>query len=87
MRSLATEVTLRDDEPPGVEQFLQTRTVSLEEAGGELESWRQAAEDELEALESLESTTGAVERVTVEQVKGCIKSGGMLWQLSACIGA
>ena len=58
LRALKSEVPLHEGEPPAVEQFLQTRTVSLEEARGELERWKAPAEDELEALEK---TTGAVE--------------------------
>ena len=68
--SLAAEVALGDDEPPAVEQFLQTRR--------ELESWRQGGEDEVEALEC---TAGAVESVTAEQVDQRVKNGKKVVQV------
>ena len=80
IRSLAQSVPLVDAEPIAVEQFLQTRTVSLEEARGELESWRPAAEEELEALEH---TTGAVERVTTSDVEHWVKNGQKVVQVPA----
>ena len=78
IRSLASEVPLRSDEPPVVDQFLQTRTVSLEEARRELDCWRQPAEDELRALEV---TTGAVERVTAKEVEEWVKGGRKVIQV------
>ena len=78
IRSLQSEVPLNASEAPAVEQFLQTRTVSLEEARGELESWRQPAMDELEALEV---TTGAVERVTSQEVERWVQQGRKVVQV------
>ena len=78
IKSISTEVSLRQDEPPAVEQFLQTRTVSLEEARGELDSWKQPAEDELQALEV---TTEAVERVTARDVEEWVRKGKKVIQV------
>ena len=78
IKALNTEVPLREDEPPAVEQFLQTRTVSLEEAKGELDNWKQPAEEELRALEV---TTRAVERITAAEVDGWVKSGKKVIQV------
>ena len=60
VKSLAPEVSLREPDPNPADLFLQTRTVSLEEARQELELWRAPAEEEVLALEV---TTEAVERV------------------------
>ena len=78
IKALNTEVPLREDEQPAVEQFLQTRTVSLEEARGELDNWKQPAEEELRALEV---TTQAVERITAAEVDGWVKSGKKVIQV------
>ena len=78
LKALSSEIVLRDDEPPAVEQFLQTRTVSLEEAKGELDSWKQPAEDELQALAV---TTKAVERVTSRDVEEWVKGSKKVIQV------
>ena len=73
-----SEIPLREPEPNPADQFLQTRTVSLDEARQELELWRPAAEEEILALEV---TTGAVERVSSEVVEGWVNQGWKIVQV------
>ena len=51
LKALLTEVPLGEAEPVAAEQFLQTRTVGLEEARKELETWVEPGQDEIRALE------------------------------------
>ena len=70
LRSLQTEVPLSPAKPQAPEQFLQTRTESLDEAKKELCEWLEPAREEIMALEQ---TTGAVERVTTRDVDNMVK--------------
>ena len=72
VRSIAVDVPLATEEPTGPEIFLQTRTVSLDEARRELPSWLEAAKEEVQALEV---STGAVERITSDTVESWVEQG------------
>ena len=72
VKSLKPDVPLGSPEPEAPEIFLQTRTVSLEEARQELPSWLEAAKEELYALEV---ATEAVERVPMATVDKWIEQG------------
>ena len=50
VKSLITEVLLGEAEPVAAEQFLQTRTVGLDEARRELEAWVEPGMDEIQWL-------------------------------------
>ena len=78
VRSLAAEVSLGDSVPTAPEQFLQTRTVSLDEARRELDLWYDAGKEEVEALEV---TTRAVERVDSSLVDEWILEGKKVVQV------
>ena len=78
VRSVAPEIPLREPEPNPAEQFLQTRTVSLDEARQELSLWKPAAMEEVTALED---TTQAVERVTSEAVEEWVTQGWRIVQV------
>ena len=78
LRSLAAEVPLMEVPPTAPEQFLQTRTVSLEEARKEMGMWHEAGKEEVEALEV---TTGAVERIDVSLVDRWISEGKRVVQV------
>ena len=78
VRSLAPEVPLREPESNPAEQFLQTRTVSLEEARQELDLWKSPGEEELTALEV---TTEAVERITSSAVEEWVRRGRKVIQV------
>ena len=78
LKSLAKEVPLREPDPNPAEIFLQTRTVSLEEARLELELWKTPAEEEVQALED---TTKAVERVNADVVESWVKEGRKVIQV------
>ena len=78
VRSVESEIPLREPDPNPADQFLQTRTVSLDEARQELELWKPAA---LEEVTALEETTRAVERVSSETVEGWVKQGWRIVQV------
>ena len=78
LKGLTTDIPLGEQELEAAEVFLQTRTVSLDEARKELEKWKGPGQDEVTALEE---TTGAVERVTVEQVEEWIRAGYKVMQV------
>ena len=78
VKSFVPEVPLREPESIPADQFLQTRTVSREEARGEIELWKPPGEEELRALEV---TTKAVERVTSTQVEEWVRSGRRVIQV------
>ena len=78
LKSLNQEVPLREPDPSPAEIFLQTRTVSLEEARQELDLWRGPAEEEVQALEV---TTEAVERVSAATTEAWVKEGGKVIQV------
>ena len=78
LRSLAVDVPLRESVPTAPEQFLQTRTVSLEEARRELGMWYDAGKEEVEALEI---TTGAVDRIEAGVVDKWISEGKRVVQV------
>ena len=78
VRALGVEVPLGESEPSAAEQFLQTRTIGLEEARGELEKWVDPGKDEIRALEE---TTHAVERVSAQDVEALIKGGTKVVQV------
>ena len=78
VRSLAAEASLGDSVPTAPEQFLQTRTVSLDEARRELDLWYDAGKEEVEALEV---TTRAVERVDSSLVDEWILEGKRVVQV------
>ena len=76
--SLQAEVPLSPLQPSVPEQFLQTRTVSLEEARRELWEWLEPARDEVVALED---TTRAVERISIEEVDCMVSEGRRVLQV------
>ena len=80
LKALLTEVPLGQAEPIAAEQFLQTRTVGLDEARKELETWVEPGQDEIRALEV---TTQAVERIDARQVEALIKQGAKIVQVEA----
>ena len=78
VKSLVTEVPLGDPEPLAVEQFLQTRTVGLDEARREMSLWVGPAQNEIRALEV---TTKAVERITAKDVEALISGAARVVQV------
>ena len=78
IRSLQAEVPLSPEGTSAPEQFLQTRTVRLEEARRELWEWLEPARDEVVALEQ---TTQAVERITADEVESMVKQGQKVLQV------
>ena len=78
LRSLKAEVPLNGSELGSEDQFLQTRTVSLEEARVELPLWMDAAKEEVQALEQV---TQAVERITTQRVDELLKEGRKVVQI------
>ena len=78
VRALALEIPLGDAPQSAPEQFLQTRTISLEEARKELALWYEPGKEEVEALEV---TTEAVERVTTEVVDQWLAEGRRVIQV------
>ena len=78
LKSLQIEVPLNDVGGTPPDQFLQTRTISLEEARAELPLWLDAAREEVQALESV---TEAVERITSQKVGEMIKEGKRVIQI------
>ena len=68
----------REPDPNPAEQFLQTRTVSLDEARQEIDMWKLPGEEELTALEVI---TQAVERVTSSQVEAWVREGRRVIQV------
>ena len=78
LKGLTTDIPLGEQELEAAEVFLQTRTVGLDEARKELEKWKGPGQDKVTALEE---TTGAVERVTVEQVEEWIRAGYKVMQV------
>ena len=72
VRAMIPEVPLREPDPNPTDAFLQTRTVSLEEAKQKLEQWRAPAEEEVLALEV---TTEAVERVKTAAMEKWVREG------------
>ncbi|CAE7537698.1 RE1 [Symbiodinium sp. CCMP2592] len=78
VRALSVDVPLTEHPVTGADQFLQTRTVSLVEARGELGKWREAATEE---VVSLETTNRAVDRVTASDVDQWVKEGISVVQL------
>ena len=78
LRSLSVEVPLSEALTTAPEQFLQTRTISLEEARRELSMWYEPGREEVEALEV---TTEAVERVTSREVDSWIEEGKQVVQV------
>ena len=77
VKALQVEIPLNDQEKPS-DQFLQTRTISLQEARKELNLWREPASDE---VLSLESTNRAVDRVKSEVVEDWVAQGVTVIQL------
>ena len=78
LRTLKPEIPLTNTDPTPEEIFLQTRTISLEAARQELDNWRGPGEEEITALEK---TTGAVVRVTTDEVEEWIRAGEHVIQL------
>ena len=78
VKALVPEVPLREPEPNPAEQFLQTRTVSLEEARQELELWKPPGKEEVTALEE---TTQAVERIPALMVEEWVRQGRKVIQV------
>ena len=78
VRSLQMDVPLNESGPSAPEQFLQTRTVSLEEARGELGEWLEPAREEVVALEL---TTQAVERISAREVEDMVRCGRKVLQV------
>ena len=78
LRALSQDVPLSTCDPTPEEIFLQTRTIALDAARRELDKWRGPGEEEITALEQ---TTGAVIRVTTDQVEEWIRAGENVIQL------
>ena len=78
VKSLSQEVPLGEGDQVAPELFLQTRTVSLEEARREMSKWLEPATDEIVALET---TTGAVYRTTAKEIDDLIQQGRKVLQL------
>ena len=78
LRSLRVEVPLNENSGTPADQFLQTRTISLEEARAELPLWMEAAREEVQALESV---TEAVERITAKDVEELLQEGRKVVQI------
>ena len=78
LRSLQVEVPLNPATGEPADQFLQTSTISLEEARAELPLWMDAAKEEVLALESV---TEAVERIDSKQVEELIRAGRRVVQI------
>ena len=72
VKSLVSDIPIGESAPVAVEQLLQTRTVGLDEARREMDSWVEPAKDEIRALEV---TTQAVERITSKEVELLIQKG------------
>ena len=78
IRAICTDVPLGTHDPEPDEIFLQTRTISLEQARQELPLWRPAA---LEEVQSLETVTQAVERVSTQEVNKWVSQGYKVLQI------
>ena len=78
LRSVQLEILLNEAAGEPVDQFLQTRTISLEEARAELPLRLEAAKEEILALETV---TGAVERIETQRVEDLIRAGRRVVQI------
>ena len=78
IRAICTDVPLGTHDPEPDEISLQTRTISLEQARQELPLWRPAA---LEEVQSLETVTQAVERVSTQEVNKWVSQGYKVLQI------
>ena len=77
VRALQSEIALNPEGHPG-DQFLQTRSVGLQEARKELGMWREPGREE---VTSLEVTNAAVERVKARLVDQWVSEGISVIQL------
>ncbi|CAE7239804.1 RE2 [Symbiodinium natans] len=79
LKALNQDVPLNpEDQTSPAEAFLQTRTVSLAEAKGELVLWIPSATEE---VVSLEQTNEAVERIVVSDIERLIQEGKRVTQV------
>ena len=79
VRALRADVPLDSDEPVcAAEVFLQTRTVSIQEARKELSLWIPAAKEE---IHSLEEAHQAVVRIQASEIEDFVKAGRRVVQV------